>query len=243
VANCSSVGATLVGRTIAVAWPYAQYFGGYVATIPDQGSVIGGTQVAMNGMLFDTGSSVLFGGVLASSVVLVTANQLTCLTPPHFPALVDVRVTNTNGTSATLLNGFRYVDAAAVVSLPATNGNYGSQVELPLSAANVTGLRAGSIAVTFNPAVLSLIGVRLGTLTVGWSVSYNQVNSGAGVDLSGGRHRRHGQRAVHRLRRYWRAQVLPPATAEGLFGPVPGPWPQPERGVGPLYQNLTCMTL
>jgi hypothetical protein len=232
-----------VGRTIAVAWPYAQYFGGYVATIPDQGSVIGGTQVAMNGMLFDTGSSVLFGGVLASSVVLVTANQLTCLTPPHFPALVDVRVTNTNGTSATLLNGFRYVDAAAVVSLPATNGNYGSQVELPLSAANVTGLRAGSIAVTFNPAVLSLIDVRLGTLTVGWSVSYNQVNSGRVLISLEDATAVTGNVRFTDSARYWRAQVLTPATAQGLFGPVLGPWPQPERGVGPLYQNLTCMTL
>ncbi len=145
---------------------------------PNQGSASGGTRVTLAGTLFEPGSTVMFGGALASDVVLVTANQLTCLTPPHFPALVDVKVTNTDGTSATLLNGFRYVDTAAVVSLAATNGYYGSQVELPLSAANVTGLRAGSITVTFNAAVLSLIDVRLGTLTAGWSVSHNQANPG-----------------------------------------------------------------
>ena len=145
---------------------------------PNQGPASGGTQVTLAGTLFDAGSTVSFGGVLAGNVVLVTANQLTCLTPPHFPALVDVSVNNTNGTSATLLNGFRYVDAAAVVSLPATNGNYGSEIEVPLSAANVTGLRAGSIAITFNPSVLSFLDVRLGALTAGWSVSYNQPNSG-----------------------------------------------------------------
>jgi len=145
---------------------------------PNQGPAGGGTQVTLAGTLFDAGSSVSFGGVLSTSVVLVSANQLICLTPPHFPALVDVKVTNTNGTSATLLNGFRYVDTAAVVSLPATNGYYSSQVELPLSAANVTGLRAGSITVTFNSAVLSLIDVRLAALTAGWSVSYYQINSG-----------------------------------------------------------------
>jgi hypothetical protein len=148
------------------------------AVTPNQGPAGGGTQVALAGTLFDAASSVSFGGVLATNVVLVSANQLTCLTPPHFPALVDVKVTNTNGTSATLLNGFRYVDTAAVVSLPTTNGNYGTQVELPLAAANVTGLRSGSITVTFNPAILSLVDVRLGALTAGWAVSYNQVNSG-----------------------------------------------------------------
>jgi hypothetical protein len=148
------------------------------AVTPNQGPASGGTQVTLAGTLFDTGSSVLFGGVLASNVVLVTANQITCTTPPHFPALVDVNVSNTNGTSATLLNGFRYVDTAAIVSLPVTNGIYGSQIGIPLSAANVTGLLAGSITVTFNPAVLSLIDVRLGALTAGWSVSYNQVNPG-----------------------------------------------------------------
>lgn len=148
------------------------------AVTPNQGPASGGTQVTLAGTLFEAGSTVTFGGALASDVVLVTANQLTCLTPPHFPALVDVKVTNTNGTSATLLNGFRYVDTAAIVSLPNTNGYYGTQIELPLSAANVTGLRAGSITVTFNTAVLSLIDVRLGALTAGWSVSHNQVNPG-----------------------------------------------------------------
>ena len=52
---------------------------------PNQGPVAGGTTVTLSGSLFQAGASVLFGAMPAGNVTLITANQLSCVTPPHFP--------------------------------------------------------------------------------------------------------------------------------------------------------------
>jgi len=161
---------------------------------PNRGSASGGTVVTLSGMMFEPGIGVLFGGALSTNVVLLTANQLTCLTPPHYPAMVDVTVINTNGTQSTLLNAFRFEDTGVVVSMPNTNGNAGTQVELALSAANVDGLRAVDATIAFDSSVLSAQSVRVGSLTAGWAVSANvgipgnivlTLASGSGVTGSG----------------------------------------------------------
>ncbi len=161
-----------------------------VSNVPSLGSVTpnhgpseGGTAVTLSGTLFEPDASVLFGGVPATSVTLMTANQLNCVTPPHFPALVDVTVVNTNGTQSTLLNAFRFEQTGVVVALPVTNGNYGAQVELGLAAANVVGLRAVDATITFDSAVLSAVSARVGTLTAGWALSTN-LNTPGRVVLS-----------------------------------------------------------
>ncbi|HEX6882807.1 MAG TPA: IPT/TIG domain-containing protein [Planctomycetota bacterium] len=80
---------------------------------PTTGAAVGGTQVTLTGAGFrDDGAGtnqVRFGGVLATSVVAVSDEILTCVTPPGTPgATVDVRLTNANGTT-TLLSAFRYL--------------------------------------------------------------------------------------------------------------------------------------
>lgn len=151
-----------------------------VSNVPSLGSVTpnhgpseGGTVVTLSGTLFEPGIGVLFGGVLASDVTLLSANQLACLTPPHFPGLVDVTVVNTDGTQSTLLNAFRFEQSGVVVSLPVTNGNYGTQVEVALSAAGVVGLRAVDVTLTYDPTVLSIVDARAGPLVTGWALSAN----------------------------------------------------------------------
>jgi subtilisin family serine protease len=148
---------------------------------PNHGPSTGGTAVTLSGTLFEPGVSVLFGGVLASNVTLTSANQLTCLTPPHFPALVDVTIANTNGTQSTLLSAFQYEQTGVIVSLPVTNGNYGTQVELGLSVAGVVGLRAGDVTITFDPTVLSAVDARVGPLAAGWALSANLNTPGRAV--------------------------------------------------------------
>ena len=148
---------------------------------PNHGPAEGGTAVTLAGTLFEPGVQVLFGGVLASNVTLMSPNQLTCVTPPHFPALVDVMVANTNGTESTLLNAFLFEQTGVVVAMPQTNGDYGTQVELGLSAADVAGLRAVDATITFDPTVLSAVSARVGMLTAGWTLSANLSTPGRAV--------------------------------------------------------------
>jgi hypothetical protein len=94
---------------------------------------------------------------------------------------VDVTVVNTNGTQSTLLSAFQFEQTGVVVALPVTNGNYGTQVELGLSAANVVGLRAVDMTITFDPTVLSVVDARVGPLTAGWALSANLNTPGRAV--------------------------------------------------------------
>lgn len=74
---------------------------------PDSGPSEGGTSVTIQGTGFQSGAGVTFGGIAATSVVVVSPTQITCVTPP-MPAgtLNDVVVTNVNTLSATLTQGF-----------------------------------------------------------------------------------------------------------------------------------------
>jgi hypothetical protein len=145
---------------------------------PNHGSSGGGTPVNLTGTLFQEGASVLFGGVLAGNIVVVSENQITCITPPHYPALVDVTVRNPDNTESTLVRAFTFEDQGVVVSLPGVSGNYGTFANVELSAANVTGLRAADINIQFDPAVLRVQGVNTGTLTAGWSLVGNTSTPG-----------------------------------------------------------------
>jgi large repetitive protein len=51
---------------------------------------------------------VSFGGSAATNVTVVNAASITATTPPHATVTVSVAVTNPNGQSATLVNGYTY---------------------------------------------------------------------------------------------------------------------------------------
>lgn len=80
---------------------------------PSSGSKAGGTAVTLTctGLITGAPTTVFFGGEEASSVVVVSATSITCVTPPFttFGAteLVDVYVVN-DGRTATLDDGFTF---------------------------------------------------------------------------------------------------------------------------------------
>src|SRR5262249_46013726 len=78
---------------------------------PAAGSSLGGTPVTISGSGFATGATVKIGGVPATNVVFGSSSTLTVVTGAHAPGFVDVLVTNTNGISGTLANGYNYVAA------------------------------------------------------------------------------------------------------------------------------------
>lgn len=162
---------------------------------PNSGPAEGGTVVTLMGSNFKTGATVTFGGMAASNVNVISSNQITCTTPAHFPNTVDVRVTNPDAQFGLLLNGFTFLSTAAQVSLPETGGGTGNVVTVPVNAANIKGMVAASLTVTFDPAILMPLSASTGTLTAGWTfgsnldipgqVRLNMISPGGSVTGSG----------------------------------------------------------
>ncbi|MCP5523388.1 MAG: IPT/TIG domain-containing protein [Verrucomicrobiales bacterium] len=63
--------------------------------------------VLLNGRRFADGAVVTFDGRTALETVWRGATQVECRVPPHFPARVDVRLTNPDSQSASLPGGFQ----------------------------------------------------------------------------------------------------------------------------------------
>lgn len=74
---------------------------------PDDGDDGGATAVTISGVGFTGATSVAFGGVAATSVVVVNDTTITCVTPAHAAGAVAVVVTTPEGVG-TLAAGFTY---------------------------------------------------------------------------------------------------------------------------------------
>jgi len=74
---------------------------------PSSGSSSGGTPVEITGDGFNPGSTVIFGGT-AMKVSYVDSQKLVAMTPAGAVGLVDVLVTNPDGQSGTLREGYTY---------------------------------------------------------------------------------------------------------------------------------------
>ena len=145
---------------------------------PVTGSQSGGTSVVITGTNFKTGASLTFDGAAASSVVVENANRITATTPAHFPATVDVCVTNSDGYKDTMLRAFTYISEGVEVSMPAVNANHGQMFEIPISISAVQGLRSADLKISFDKEVLAVNSVRLGNLTAGFTLDANQTTPG-----------------------------------------------------------------
>ena len=103
---------------------------------PDSGPTAGGTAVTISGYGFKTGATVAFDGVAATSVVVISDNQITCDSPAHVAASINVVVTNTDATAASYVytfedtpSGFR-LTYLAVGGLPASPRRFNSPISI-----------------------------------------------------------------------------------------------------------------
>ncbi|HEY5162226.1 MAG TPA: glycoside hydrolase family 44 protein [Terriglobales bacterium] len=81
---------------------------------PVSGPAAGGTSVIITGTGFNPVGTTLvtFGGTAATSVTVNSATQITATTAAHTAGAVNVVVTNPDGQTSTLANGYTYVAAA-----------------------------------------------------------------------------------------------------------------------------------
>lgn len=90
---------------------------------PASGLTVDTTAVTISGANFTGTTGVTFGGTAATSVVVVSATQITAVTPTHAAGAVDVVITNPAGTG-TLPGGFTYnapsIDATLSLLSPST---------------------------------------------------------------------------------------------------------------------------
>jgi SPP1 family predicted phage head-tail adaptor len=75
---------------------------------PDSGPTTGGTAVIITGTQFNTALAVTFGGVTATSIIRVSATEITCITPAGTAGAQDVVITNTDTGTVTAAGGFEY---------------------------------------------------------------------------------------------------------------------------------------
>jgi len=163
---------------------------------PVKGPDTGGAPVTINGSNFKAGALVRFGNAAASSIVVVSANRIDCVTPATFPSVADVTVINPGNQTGTLLRGYTYESTVATVSLPTglTAGNR-AIISVPVGANNLSGLASATLVITYNQTVLRALGARTGTLTPGWAFFVNtnildrvtlSMASGAGITSGSG---------------------------------------------------------
>jgi alpha-tubulin suppressor-like RCC1 family protein/subtilisin family serine protease len=150
---------------------------------PAEGLESGGTKMVINGSNFKVGASVLFGQAVASNVVVDNANQITVVTPAHYPAKVDITINNPDGTTGVLLGGYTYISEGKEVSIPNVTGNIGDIIQVPVYISDVSGLRSADFKVKFDPNLLSVQSVTLGNITRNFSLVSNTNTSGE-VQLS-----------------------------------------------------------
>ena len=77
------------------------------AVSPATGPAAGGTAVTITGSNFSPDSTVTFGGVAATSVMVVSPAEITCVTPAHADGVVNVAVTTDAGV-VTATGAFTY---------------------------------------------------------------------------------------------------------------------------------------
>jgi Matrixin/IPT/TIG domain len=87
-----------------------------IATVtPNVGAVAGGAEVTITGPSVVGVNSVTFGGVAGTQLEIVSATELTVVTPAHSAGVVNV-VANGAGTD-TIVGGFTYVNTGAFTNL------------------------------------------------------------------------------------------------------------------------------
>jgi IPT/TIG domain len=106
--------------SLAAAFTYSSASLALNSVSPISGPADGGTTVTIYGANFQSGMSVTFGGLAATSVSTVNATTIQAQTPAHTFGPVSVTVTNPGGQSTSLSSGFNYHSTDLYWSAPSS---------------------------------------------------------------------------------------------------------------------------
>lgn len=114
---------------------------------PSTGPISGGGSLTIAGTGFRAGATVTIGGTAATNVVVVSSTSITATAAPHSAGTASVVVTNSDGQSGTLNNGFTYTTSPTTPVLNAFSPLDGASVSSPFwvrvnaaSAMRITGM-------------------------------------------------------------------------------------------------------
>ena len=93
---------------------------------PTSGTTAGGTGITVTGTGFLAGATVTLGGTAASNVTVVNSTTITATTAAHAAGAVNVVVTNTDGQSGTLTNGYTYTATNPAPTVSASDADVGN---------------------------------------------------------------------------------------------------------------------
>ncbi|HEY2093365.1 MAG TPA: IPT/TIG domain-containing protein [Thermoanaerobaculia bacterium] len=121
---------------------------------PNRGKTSSGDSITVAGSNFDAGgTTVKFGSVAATNVVVTSPTSLTATTPPGTAGVASVAVT-TAGGSGTLSSGFTYVPPPAIASFTPAQGPAGTSVTI--NGTNFDAIAANNVVVIGGaPAVIT----------------------------------------------------------------------------------------
>jgi len=112
---------------------------------PSAGPLAGGMTVTIKGISFNGAMAVDFGGVPATSVVVVSDTQITAISPAG-SGTVDVEVTNPLGASAiSSADQFTYVAAPTVTGLTPTSGPTAGGTSVTITGTNLGSVRTATV--------------------------------------------------------------------------------------------------
>ena len=111
---------------------------------PSNGPPAGGTAVTITGTSFASGATVTFGSAAATNVVVVSATEITAMSPAGSAGAVTVTVTS-GGQNGSLNSGFTYVVPPSVTSVSPNSGSTGGGTAVTITGTNF----AAGATVTF----------------------------------------------------------------------------------------------
>jgi len=132
---------------------------------PNEGSAAGGYTVTITGADFAPVPSVTFGGTAATGVAFANSTSLVATAPAHAAGDVNVVVTNPDGQSGTLANGFTYIAPPTVTSVTPNTGSISGGADVAIAGANFVagatvtfgGVAANPVAFVSNTSLIATI--------------------------------------------------------------------------------------
>jgi uncharacterized protein (TIGR03437 family) len=151
------------GQTAALANGFTYQMAPSVSNIaPATGPIAGGTSVTIQGANFVNGATVKLGTVVAGQVVVVNSTTITAVCGGSGAGVVDVVVTNPDGQSGKLTQGFTYAVPPTITSI-----SPGSGVQSGGTAVTILGQGfASGAAVRFGSASATVLQVQAGQIQV-----------------------------------------------------------------------------